>query len=214
MPGLNRLNRQQVKEKIKQYPQRYVNNWDHWLRVKIKAPNNIPTVFGETLRKWQACRPNRMRGTKDEAFHDPPFLDDLIEQAKIPLGAVNHVEMRSAGVFDREVKVALHQLWEIFKKLSYEGKARGGLAGIVGISKAVILLTEGRIGPAFDSNVRNNLRIKNIDDPLSWIIELKKVAQDIEAFEQKNDCLLTDAAPSVHSKLHYGRIYDMAFGPH
>jgi len=47
MPGLNRLNRQQVKEKIKQYPQRYVNNWDHWLRVKIKAPNNIPTVFGE-----------------------------------------------------------------------------------------------------------------------------------------------------------------------
>jgi len=41
-----------------------------------------------------------MRGTKDEAFHDPSFLDDLIEQAKIPLGAVNHVEMRSAGVFD------------------------------------------------------------------------------------------------------------------
>jgi hypothetical protein len=207
------LNRQQVKEKIGQYPQQYVNNWDHWLRVKMKAPNNIPTVFGKTLRKWQACRPNTMRRTKHEAYHAPPFLDDLIEQAEIPLTAVYQVEMRSANVFNREVKVALHQLWKIFKDLSYEGKARGGLTGIVGISKAVLLLTEGRIGPAFDSNVRANLKIKNIDDPLSWICELKRVTQDIEAFEQKNDCLLTDAAPFVHSKLHYGRIYDMAFGP-
>ena len=73
MPRLNRLNRLQVKDKIEQYPQRYVNDWIHWLRVKMKTPNNIPTVFGKTLRKWQACRPNTMRRTKHGAKHTPHF---------------------------------------------------------------------------------------------------------------------------------------------
>ena len=213
MPSLKNLNLQQVKKKIEEFPQPYADNWKHWLAVKKKAPNNVPTVFGVTLRKWQACRPNTMRRDKHGADHDPPFLDDLIGQAESPLAALNHFEMRSADLFNKEVKMALHQLWDIFKHLSYRGKAHGGLAGIVGISKAVLLLTEGRIGPAFDSTVRDNLKIKEINDPFCWIYELKNVAQDIEAFERKNNCLLIDCAPTVYSKFHYGRLYDMAFGP-
>jgi hypothetical protein len=213
MSRLKYLNRQKVEKMIEQYSQKYIQDWNDWLSVKNNLPKYIPAKFSRILGKWQACRPNRMRGTKNEGFHDPPFLEDLIEQATIPLAAIHQVEMRSDNIFNREIKGALNQLWEIFKRLSYSGKARNGLAGIVGISKAVLLLTEGRIGPAFDSKVRENLNIREINDPISWIIELKKVAEDIEAFERKNNCLLTDAAPSVHSKEHFGRLYDMIFGP-
>jgi hypothetical protein len=213
MPGLKNLKPQQVKKKIDEFPQKYAANWNHWLAVKKNAPNNLPTVFGDTLRKWQACRPNTMRRNKDGAFHAPPFLDDLIEQAESSLTTLNHFEMRSADLFNKDVKKALNKLWEIFKHLSYKGKAHKGLAGIVGISKAVLLLTEGRIGPAFDSTVRVNIKIKEINDPISWIVELKNVAQDIKEFERKNSCLLTDCAPTDYSKFHYGRLYDMVFGP-
>ena len=82
---------------------------------------------------------------------------------------------------------------------------RGGLAGIVGISKAVLILTEGRIGPAFDKNVVDNLQADKITDPSSWIYFLKKVSQDIHDFEKKNDCLLSDAVPSMYSNLPHGQ---------
>ena len=213
MPRLQYLNRSQVEDKIKQYAQQYVKDWDRWLQVREEDPNSIPREFGKILGRWQACRPNKMRKIRYESDHEPPFLEELIEEASDPLSALCEVEMTSDIVFTSEIKQALLQMWRIFKRLSYEGKTRGGLAGIVGISKAVMLLTEGRIGPAFDSNVKKKLGILNIDDPASWISELKEVARDIELFEQRNGCLLREAAPYDFSALHYGRLYDMVFGP-
>ena len=122
--------------------------------------------------------------------------------------------MTSSDVFSREVNQALEQLWEIFKHLSYKGKShstRNGLAGIVGISKAVLLLTEGRIGPAFDSSVRNNIGIGDIKNSFSWIEELEWVADDINKFQKRNGCLLKDVVPPEYSDHHNGRLYDMAF---
>lgn len=55
MPRLKSLNPQKVKKKIEEFPQQYADNWKHWLSVKKNAPNNLSTVFGDTLRKWQAC---------------------------------------------------------------------------------------------------------------------------------------------------------------
>ncbi len=109
--------------------------------------------------------------------------------------------------------MALEQLWSIFQNLSYHGRSRHGLAGVVGVSKAVLLLTEGRIGPAFDSQVRNQIGIRAPKDAREWIQALQLVSQDIQAFEETNRCKLQEAAPGVFAAMRSGRIYDMALGP-
>jgi hypothetical protein len=87
------------------------------------------------------------------------------------------------------------------------------LAGVVGISKAVLLITEGRVGPAFDSMVRRRLATGAIPTAGSWIENLKKIADDINQFQQANRCTLREAVPTSYSGLHNGRLYDMILGP-
>lgn len=86
------------------------------------------------------------------------------------------------------------------------------LPGVVGISKAVMLLTDGRVGPAFDSQVRGRLGTGNINGVEEWIKALRLVCQDIRGFEEANSMSLVDAVPEL-SHLQTGRIYDMALGP-
>ena len=107
---------------------------------------------------------------------------------------------------------ALRAMWTVFEQLSYQGKARNGLTGVVGISKAVMLLTDGRVGPAFDSQVRQRLGTGSIDGVENWIRALRLVCNDIRGFETANTMSLADAVPD-HAELQSGRIYDMALGP-
>jgi len=87
------------------------------------------------------------------------------------------------------------------------------LAGVVGISKAVLFLTDGRVGPAFDSEVRKHLGISEPESAAEWIHALDLANQDIRAFQEANNCTFRQAAPQHFSHLHAGRIYDMALGP-
>ena len=130
--------------------------------------------FAETLRRRQACRPNRMRRTQQEAQHDPPFLENLIVQANQCIQALQNFDIRRQFSLNREACRALEQLWNIFQNLCYHGRERNGLADVVGISKAVLLLTEGRVGPAFDSNVRGHLQILEPLNASSGLIRFKK----------------------------------------
>lgn len=85
-------------------------------------------------------------------------------------------------------------------------------ASCVGISKAVLLLTDGRIGPALDSQVRTWLGISKPKTAAAWIGVLEGVSEDIAEFEARNGPL-RDAVPARFAHLAYGRLYDMAFGP-
>ncbi len=154
-----------------------------------------------------------MRRTRQDAKHDPPYLEDLIVQADRHVQALRPFNMRLLASFTQGSQVALEQLWSIFQNLSYHGRSRHGLAGVVGVSKAVLLLTEGRIGPAFDSQVRNQIGIRAPKDAREWIQALQLVSQDIQAFEETNRCKLQEAAPGVFAAMRSGRIYDMALGP-
>jgi hypothetical protein len=101
-------------------------------------------------------------------------------------------------------------------QLSFEGKKktkRKGLAGVVGISKAVLLLTKGAIGPAFDSEVRKKLCLCEPENANQWIEAIEIAARDIHAFQIRNQCTLQEAAPLRFKSLNTGRIYDMALGP-
>lgn len=212
MPGIAHLTVKQFQYKINRFDQTYVQDWNTWFQA-LKVQQNVASEFGRTLRRWQACRPNRMRRTQQEALHDAPFLEDLIAQSNQFIQVLQNFDIRHKAALNRKACHALEQLWNIFQNLSYHGRARNGRAGVVGISKAVLLLTEGRVGPALDSKVRGHLRIQEPLNAQQWIDSLQVVSRDILAFEAKNQCTLQEATPRAFAGLYSGRIYDMALGP-
>lgn len=212
MPGIANLTIEQFQARIRRFDQSYVQDWDQWCN-SFTCGNDVAIQFGRVLRRWQACRPNRMRRARSEGGHEAPFLEDLIDEASPHIQTLQQFDIRTDASFTTDVNTTLSRLWGIFQDLSYHGRARNGRAGIVGISKATLLLTEGRIGPALDSNVRNHLGIQEPKNILEWISALKLVSRDIQRFESKNATTLQQAAPQQFTQLHCGRIYDMALGP-
>ena len=212
MPGIADLTVEQFQDKIEHFDQAYIRHWNEWCQA-LRVQHNVASKLGEILRCWQACRPNRMRRTQQEAQHDPPFLENLIIQSSQYIQALRDFDIRRKATLNGEACRALEQLWNIFQNLSYYGRARNGLAGVVGISKAVLLLTEGRVGPAFDSNVSGHLQILKPLTAQQWFNSLQKVSKDIMLFEAANQCTLQAATPQAFAGLHSGRIYDMALGP-
>ncbi|RRW69065.1 hypothetical protein EGJ53_04940 [Pseudomonas fluorescens] len=74
-----------------------------------------------------------------------------------------------------------------------------------------MLATDGRVGPAFDSKVRDELLFgKKIESSSDWIDALRIACADISQFEKKNNVTLQSA---TGINLHAGRIHDMALGP-
>lgn len=212
MLGIANLNVALFRDRIRRFDESYVRDWQSWVHA-LQDQRNVAGNFGRVLRKWQACRPNRMRRAKGETNHNPPYLEDLIADANPSVQALLDFDMRLPASLTQQAQEALEQLWDVFQTLSYQGPSRNGLAGAVGISKAVLLLTEGRVGPAFDSKVRSRVGIRTPENAREWIRGLQVVSRDIQAFEKANQCTLHEAAPSRFAAMHSGRIYDMALGP-
>ena len=209
MPGIGGNNIQEFQARIARFDQAYVVDWNTWLGT---AAINRPHQLGVVLRKWQACRPNRMRRTQSVGGHNPPYLEHLVAQSVPYIQALQTFDIRLAASFSQQACAALRALWEIFEQLSFQGRARSGLAGVVGISKAVLLLSDGGVGPAFDSQVRGHLNIATINSANTWIEALRVANQDIHTFEVAQATTLQHAAPN-YAHLQSGRIYDMALGP-
>jgi hypothetical protein len=84
----------------------------------------------------------------------------------------------------------------------------------VGITKAILLLTDGRIGPAFDSTVRKKLGLRrHVRSSEEWVEALRGIAEDILAFEKRHSMKLADIVPTRFGEFHVGRLYDMMLGP-
>ncbi|MCG3180709.1 MAG: hypothetical protein BIFFINMI_03072 [Phycisphaerae bacterium] len=193
----------EVKEAVAASSRRYAEHWNHWLRAN---PAEQVGLLGSILRKWQATRPHAMRRARSEDRHKAPYLDDLVAAAGPHIHGLTGVVVRDLPETGGEVLTHLESLWSVFEKLPIDG-----CGSCVGISKAVLLLTRGRIGPAFDSKVRRQVgrQIKSAGD---WIAVLRGVGEDIRAFEARHGPLAT-AVPTEFSNLECGRLYDMAFGP-
>ncbi|MDP2204286.1 MAG: hypothetical protein Q8K07_19900 [Methylicorpusculum sp.] len=210
MPGIANLNIEQFQGRVNRFAAQYVDDWNCWLNTQH---NSRPRQLGIVLRRWQACRPNRMRRTQIENTHNAPYLENLVDQAIQYINVLQAFEIREEESFSPENCAALIELWNIFQNLSYHGRARNGLAGVVGISKAVLLLSDGRVGPAFDSEVRGHLGTGNVITSNQWIEALRIANQDIQEFERNNQTTIQQATPQQYAHLNTGRIYDMALGP-
>jgi hypothetical protein len=102
---------------------------------------------------------------------------------------------------------ALNSLWKNFLQLRTTGEAT-----CVGVTKAILLLTDGRIGPAFDSQVRRKLGVARPSNCAEWVKNLEEIGEDLAAFERVNGPI-SRAVPAEFAGLAYGRLYDMALGP-
>lgn len=142
-----------------------------------------------------------------EAHHGAPFLEDLLDSAAEPVFVLGEKTVLTIGRRSIQEDNALRALWEVFSHLS-----ETGLASCVGISKAVLLVTDGRIGPAFDSNVRRELGLDRPETCREWLQILDAVGGDIAVFESKNGPLTRAVSPRFE-RLGYGRLYDMVLGP-
>jgi hypothetical protein len=203
--ALSTLTPEQVHDRVAGYARRYVVDWDEWLATP--AEDRI-AAFGRTLRKWQATRPYRMRRPRDEADHDPPYLEDLVAQAQPHLDLIRDLTVRTMVDIEPLQQRAMRELWLTFRHLSLDRPA-----SCVGISKAVLLLTDGRIGPSLDSRVRAGLGIERVTSASEWVEVLVGVSQDLRAFERANGLSLREAVPEAFRHLGEGRLCDMAFGP-
>ena len=210
MTGIARWSVEDLHTNIRRFDKKYVRDWEEWLST---TEGERPRVLGLILRRWQACRPNRMRRTAREANHPGPYLEDLIVSAGEHIEALRSYEMINGEKIGLDHIDHLKSLWKIFVQLSYAGRARAGKAGCVGISKAVLLLTDGRVGPAFDSKVRTKLGVGAIDNIDGWIHGLEIARKDVAAFERSSGFTLREATPDEFTHLRTGRIYDMALGP-
>ena len=194
----------QLRRAVNGFSRRYVEDWDDWLRTHH---DERPPLFGPILRKWQATRPVAMRRFRVEAEHAPPFLDDLLKKAEEPIHVLAGLTVLTIASRTREQDKALTSLWKNFSRLP-----TSGTASCVGITKAVLLLTDGRIGPALDSRVRRALRVPRPETSREWLEILEAVGEDIAASETSHGSL-TKAVPARFAHLEYGRLYDMALGP-
>lgn len=194
----------QIRSDVNAFSARYVEDWDTWV---VAPPDSRPQLFGRILRRWQATRPLAMRRLRAEAEHGPPFLNDLVAAAEEPLRALSGLTVLTIARRTRRQDQALTRLWAIFTRLP-----TSGAASCVGITKAVLLLTDGKIGPAFDSKVRRKLGVGRPATCREWLQTLQDIGEDIAVFESSHG-RLTKAVPARFAQLAYGRLYDMVLGP-
>ena len=70
MPGISIRSESEVL--ISSFKTSYKEDWDKWL---ITPKENWPE-FSKLLKKWQAVRPNKIRGSK--MLHEAPYIEDLL----------------------------------------------------------------------------------------------------------------------------------------
>jgi hypothetical protein len=207
MPGIADASVAQLKKRVERFNRKYVDQWDAWVKT---APKARPAQLKWTLGKWQACRPNRLRSAK--------YIEQLLHQARSHVRALRAFDISRPMSFTAKARNAILALWPLFEKLSYpppkqpggRKPPRGGRAGVVGISKAAMLVTDGRLGPAFDSKVREQLGVRTIRNADEWLCAIEKASRDVVCFMKKRKTTLQKASGRT---LHSGRIYDMALGP-
>ena len=203
---LRKMTPAQVRRSVAGFSIDYVHDWDRWTSA---ATIDRPAAFVRTLGRWQAVRPRRLRRIRARSQeHPPPHIEDLLESAEPYLEAISGLFMGRTEAMTEKERGALETLWSVFLGLPQSGES-----SCVAITKAVLLLTDGRIGPALDSKVRGRLACGRIRTAREWTDVLVEVTADIRAFERASSVTLAEAVPPRFAALANGRLYDMVLGP-
>jgi hypothetical protein len=202
---VRRMTLRDVRANVRGFAPRYTRDWDEWLAT---SSDDRAEPFGRILGGWHATRGSgEMRHIRARGGHEPPFIEDLLEAAAEPLRTLGDLTVMAVTHRTPDQSLALCNLWRGFSGLTTTGRA-----SCVGITKAVLLLTNGRIGPALDSTVMKSVGVSPPSTCQDWLSVLEAVSEDISAFETIHGPL-SKAVPAGFAHLEYGRLYDMILGP-
>ena len=206
---LQALTTPHVLERINAFDGRYVNHCRDWMRVtegcdfqSVPITIAIAKTFRRIMHKWIACGLYK-------ALRGPTEILCTLHSATEPLRVMGpSVDLRSFEAPGKPLADAMCSLWQIFQ----DGLCAQGKATEVGITKAILLVTKGRIGPAFDSNVKTELKAWYVSDCKSYLKALANVAGELAAFEAREGSL-EELAAKAGRRAAVGRVVDMVFGP-
>lgn len=208
--GLSDLTVKQFQDRVDGFNPGYTKDWNLWL---ARDNDNKQQLFIHTMQNWKACRPAGIRLNIPNKLHDTPLLPDILAAAEPLASELKEFDIRKCcegGPFREK----LTGLWESLKYICYNtGDGFRYDTSVGPISKAALLLTDGAVGPAFDSVVRDNLGIAKIKFPEQWVNVICLVSCDIKEFERRNMVKIEEVVPDQFKKLKVGRLYDMALGP-
>lgn len=163
--------------------------------ISLEASENLIKL----LKKWQACRPSSVQ--EDvlsilKSIHEDYKTIELIDLRNICYATPNEI-------------TAITRIWStLVGKLCFNRTIAE-----VAASKTFLIITNGRIGPALDSNARRVLNIPRIQKSEDYISLLLAISEDIAAFENSNKIQLEDLVPKEWHPIFIGRVYDMIVGP-
>jgi len=193
---------------IKGFRRAYVYHWRGWLSVSEGCDfqagpicTEVVGEFKEIMRKWWACGRNRSLRCDAE-------LQSTLNAATEPLKRVGSADLRSFQAPSEALTGAINDLWRIFE----EGLCLQRRANEVGVSKAILLVTKGRIGPAFDSKVQFHFNTCVIGCT-TYIKALGEIANELADFEVRERTTLESLAEQAGRPAAVGRAIDMVLGP-
>ena len=194
----------QVSEAVSGFASAYVNDWESWLSV----PG--PAEAGDAR-----ADPPPLAG--DATAPDAPRARRGDTPRAVPRGPVRRcpgVDRRPRHARPLDVQAANGGPGAVpsgpVGELQPPHRHRRGF--LRRITKSILLVTDGRIGPAFDSTVRTRLRLERPRYSTDWIGAVDLIADDLAAFESRHGPL-AEAVPKRFRHLAVGRLYDMALGP-
>jgi hypothetical protein len=89
----------EVRRRLEHFAKSYVADWEEWLGI---ADSNRVSKFASILRSWQATRPFPMRRPESEASHEPPYIEQLIDEAEPHLKVLSFTERFGVLRWDHE----------------------------------------------------------------------------------------------------------------
>jgi len=193
---------EEVLERIKGFNSRYVADWRKWLRVTeacdfqvAPIPIEVAEEFKQIMARWQACGRYQLLRCAAE-------LQGTLDFATASITLMGSANLRCFQAPDEVLTDAICSLWRIFE---------GGLclkrhATEVGVSKAILLVTKGRIGPAFDSTVKTQLNAWHVMDCQTYIGALGEIARNLAGFEGRESRTLESLAEQAGRAACVGRV--------
>ncbi len=204
-----------IRRRMRGFDDSYKRDWQRWIDVAQSAPLESPASaerFRDVLRRWQAVRSKTkgrvVRQCRASAVEGDLCIEELLTEASAFVHELGDFSLREAARPTAREERALRFLWDIFRDLPSSGTANA-----VGITKAVKLVTLGRIGPALDTVVRDNLGIEEPRTGDEWVAVLRLISADLAKFERRHRVRLETLVEDRWKPIAVGRAYDMVAGP-
>jgi hypothetical protein len=154
------------------------------------------------LKKWTACRPSFVSTN----------LQQILKELETDFTTISGLDLRNLRYASVNEKGAIDHIWSKLTNQLCKPKKLTGVAP----SKVMLIVTNGRLGPALDSQARAVLGLSS-DNTVSGVqyrTLLEAISEDLFAFEEINSPIRVETlVPKNWQPVFVGRAYDMAVGP-